>query len=68
MPDTKIRLNHTKEINKVCPISGCKIKNSKTGKTISALKKNLIYLLDVNLEPIISDKKIIRNGFKNSIG
>ena len=41
IPETNIRLNHTEETNKVCPISGCKASNNKIGKTISALMKNL---------------------------
>ena len=41
IPDTNIKLNHTEEINKVCPISGCKINNIKIGKTMQALSKNL---------------------------
>ena len=41
IPDTNTRLNQTKLINKVCPISGCKINNNKIGKTNKALKKNL---------------------------
>ena len=68
IPDTNIRLNQTQDINKVCPISGCKINNNKTGKTINKLTKNLRYLFEVNLEPNINDKEIIKNGFKTSIG
>ena len=41
IPDTKIRLNHTQEINNVCPISGCKTKTIIIGNIIRALKKNL---------------------------
>ena len=41
IPDTNIKLNHTEEINKVCPISGCRINSIKTGKTMQALSKNL---------------------------
>ena len=41
IPDTNIRHNHTEEINKVCPISGCKTSKIKIGITIIVLKKNL---------------------------
>ena len=43
MPDTKIKLNHTDETNKVCPMSGCKANKSIIGKTINVLRAN-IYL------------------------
>ena len=41
IPETNIKLNQTEEINKVCPISGCRINKIKIGKTMHALKKNL---------------------------
>ena len=42
IPDTNIKLNHTAETNKVCPISGWTANNNKIGKTINVLRKNLI--------------------------
>tara|TARA_B100000941_G_scaffold233585_1_gene176139 strand:+ start:112 stop:438 length:327 start_codon:yes stop_codon:yes gene_type:complete len=68
MPDTKIKLNHTDETNKVCPMSGCKANKSIIGKTINVLRANFKYLFKVNLDPKINDKNIIKKGFKNSIG
>ena len=41
IPEINIKLNHTDEINKVCPMSGCKTNKIKIGKTINKLKKNL---------------------------
>ena len=41
IPDTKIRLNQTNEINTVCPISGCITNNVIIGNTTKKLKKNL---------------------------
>ena len=67
IPDTKIKVNHTKVTNKVWPISGWDIKNSKTGINIKELKKNFRYnllLCNDKINEIIITKK----GFKISIG
>ena len=68
IPETKTRLNQTDEINKVCPMSGWRTNNKRTGITINVLNKNLKLLLEVNLDPITNERNTTKNGFKNSTG
>ena len=67
IPETKIKANHTIVISRVCPKSGCEIKDNNIGKRIIALKKYLKYsflLFKDNNADII----IIKKGFNISIG